>query len=652
MPLCSFDNLTNRVFRIPENQRGFAWESKHFDALIRDMKIATNLPQNKHYVGPVVIEDTNFTIRDNRERDLKKVSLEDGQQRVTTLMIIAKFLSNRLMHDFKAGDDEYDTGRELLRCYKFTPQLGGPENALLENQNPAFDAMIRSILLPPAAAPALDSQPLVRLDGMKTTVENWVNGLQIAALQNWANQILNSLQFTLIDLSNDINKYLAFDAINSRGVGLTEFDKVKNFCCLVYNIRGIGGTAPDRKWIQALQKLQTAGCVSRKDEETFICDLFTVHHKQSCAPSDVHEKMVSIYNDLLYNPTPGLETKLRQFVEEWDEYAESFGFVIAKDRTRFYPAGLEPKCNVNAKNQMIQLDNLDYLKLSRLLLTTCHRKFSPTDFAKAAELVEKFTFRVFGVMNKKTDTHKTYLVKAASSVYHGRDLAYVNAVICFLLHRPGTGAPMSSVIARLGNGDIKYTWETGGWDRCFYFLYEYETRTTGVGGYAWINQGPTQKQSMEHILPQNNDGGYWDAEWPDELEFEKHKHRLGNLVLTRDTVSNGHLGQKSIHDKIDDPMGGYDYTNGTNSEGQIHTHADAFGNRQWRPENIRHREIKLLKWAAKRWRVKCCDDRIGITLPEEFEEDGQNVVINPGFNNRGCIANEEPDYPPAPNPEE
>ena len=651
MALCSFDELTNRIFNVPENQRGFAWERAHFDALIRDMNLAANLVQNKHYVGPVVVEDSGYELRDAEMRDLNIVSLEDGQQRVTTLMIISKFLSERLMTEFNAGDPEYNTGTALKKCYKITPDGGGAERTLLQNQNPQFNLMINHILLG-GPVPALDSQPLIRLDNMKTIVEGWTNGLTVAELQAWGRQILNSLQFSLIDLSNNINKYLAFDAINSRGVGLTEFDKVKNFCCLAYNLRGIGGTAPEEKWIQALQQLQTAKCTSQSVEDTFICDLFNVHHRMSIRPDAVHEKMVMIYNDLLYGPNAALETQLEDFVEEWNEYAKSFGFISTSDRTRFYPGGAEPRCNAGAETEMIRIDNLDYSEISRLLLTTCHRRFIHADFTKAAALVEKFVFRVFGVMNKKTDTHRPSLIKASSSVYHGQDLGYLEGVICYLLHRPGTGAPMSAVIGRLANGDIKYTWEAGGWDRCFYFLYEFETRVGGAA-YAWIKAtSPTQKASMEHILPKSRDGGYWDAEWPDQLEFERTRHRLGNLVLTRDTASNAYLDQKSIQDKIHDGRGVYDYTNGTNSEGQIHTHADVTGSRQWRPENILHREIKLLKWAAQRWRVKCCDDRITITLPEEFQEDGANVRIKPGFTRVICIDNVEPVYPPVPEPEE
>ena len=172
--------------------------------------------------------------------------------------------------------------------------------------------MIKHILLE-GPVPALDSSPLERLNEMKAIVKNWTNELPVADLLQWGRQIMNSLQFSLIDLSNNINKYLAFDAINSRGVGLSEFDKVKNFCCLVYNIRGMAGTAADVKWIRALQELQKAGCSTQNQEDTFICDLFNVHHRTSIS-SAVHEKMVSIYSILLYGPNTKLEARLKNFV--------------------------------------------------------------------------------------------------------------------------------------------------------------------------------------------------------------------------------------------------------------------------------------------------------------------------------------------------
>ena len=145
MSLNSFENLTNRVFLIPNNQRGFAWTKEQFEALISDMEISRAL-EKSHYVGPVVVESTGEEERTKNLRDLKVVTLEDGQQRVTTLMIMSCLLAKRIKSTFKPTDSEHDVARDLERCYSWI-SAGGNTESLLRNENPEFRSMIDHILL-------------------------------------------------------------------------------------------------------------------------------------------------------------------------------------------------------------------------------------------------------------------------------------------------------------------------------------------------------------------------------------------------------------------------------------------------------------------------------------------------------------------------
>ena len=43
-------------------------------------------------------------------------------------------------------------------------------------------------------------------------------------------------------------------------------------------------------------------------------------------------------------------------------------------------------------------------------------------------------------MNKKTSTNRTKLIQASTAIYHGRDYAYLEEVICYLVHRDTAGA--------------------------------------------------------------------------------------------------------------------------------------------------------------------------------------------------------------------
>jgi hypothetical protein len=71
------------------------------------------------------------------------------------------------------------------------------------------------------------------LDEVHRQISNFVDGLSVHELLNWKAKISNQALFVWVDLASaGVNRYLTFDAINSRGLPLSEFDKIKNFCML------------------------------------------------------------------------------------------------------------------------------------------------------------------------------------------------------------------------------------------------------------------------------------------------------------------------------------------------------------------------------------------------------------------------------------
>jgi hypothetical protein len=136
-----------------------------------------------------------------------------------------------------------------------------------------------------------------------------------------------------------------------------------------------------------------------------------------------------------------------------------------------------------------------------------------------------------------------------------------------------------------------------------------------VSPIVWQQSDSGRVNTQEHILPQNHrDGGWWEAQWPDESKAEKFKHRLGNLTLTS---NNSVLGRKEISEKIEDLSAShyYRHANATNSEKKIPTFTSGL---EWNSDNIIKREYDLLKFAAERWSIPCCADNSEITLPTEF----------------------------------
>src|SRR5262245_49111272 len=79
--------FSERVLRVPDYQRGYAWEEPHLDELLEDIEL---LPQGKHhYTGTVVLHATEDTgLLDEEGKSYSVFNVVDGQQRLTTLVLL------------------------------------------------------------------------------------------------------------------------------------------------------------------------------------------------------------------------------------------------------------------------------------------------------------------------------------------------------------------------------------------------------------------------------------------------------------------------------------------------------------------------------------------------------------------------------------
>ena len=85
---------SRRLFNIPRYQRAYAWEEKHLQDFIGDIK-SQNLERD-YFFGTILLQvaDSNGLF--------KVVDIVDGQQRITTLVIFMRALLKKLA---VAGDD-------------------------------------------------------------------------------------------------------------------------------------------------------------------------------------------------------------------------------------------------------------------------------------------------------------------------------------------------------------------------------------------------------------------------------------------------------------------------------------------------------------------------------------------------------------------
>jgi hypothetical protein len=598
---------SGKYFVIPENQRGFSWTRDQAEAIFSDLRLAG---ANAHYMGPIIVSRTKTADfpDDETTANTAEYHLEDGQQRLATIFMIANEIRARLEAEEGAGSLD---ARELGRLLFYHNQ---GKKLRLQNKNVALGDYYSFILTGHPGQPAQRTPPMKAMDQVAAYVKQELAGATVPELKTWKNWITNKAKFVLVDLNTDgINRYLAFDAINSRGLPLSEFDKIKNFCILVNQVRTLA-VAPDVEWYRAISHLESFGVGTRSLEDAFIAELFSVYHDDLTSQSEAHDAFVKKYHSLLTGPNAQLETDFKGFIGLWNDYAKSFGVVACPSRTGHYGT----LCEAAAGQWLDCLDNLDLPTITRPILVSSHLRMSKAQFTEVSRTCEIYTFRTTPVMKLRKDGNAVAIHKLANEVLrNNKDDKHVKEQICGWL---GRLAPLSKVIAKLGNGEAKYYFDpyVKGWPYTYYFLYQYEISCSPLGmpQMGWAKDKRTRRITIEHILPQSHrDKGWWEAHWPDEAKAERFKHRLGNLVLTAD---NRKLGRKSIEKKLLDVQGHwFTHANATNSEKVVKDFTDG---KSWQTNEILKREARMLEFAAKRWSLPCCVDNGVIEYPESFEE--------------------------------
>src|SRR5262245_55511438 len=180
------DVAVGKLYVIPPNQRGYAWEPRHVDALMADLEMAgSHDPPHAHYMGPVIV--TRTTTNDFTDDDLDTVAeytLEDGQQRITTLLLLAAAIRRKLQT--AVGDHDADVV-ELERLLSY--RRGGQRLPRLTNKNPLLQQAYDYITTGSPALPAQQAAPMTRLVRVGTHIRQRVESMTTAELRIWKRRI-------------------------------------------------------------------------------------------------------------------------------------------------------------------------------------------------------------------------------------------------------------------------------------------------------------------------------------------------------------------------------------------------------------------------------------------------------------------------------
>ena len=255
MTLDSLDTIfTKRLFRIPDYQRGYAWRTgKEGREVIDFWEDLLNLGSRnqRHYTGVLTLEEYTPSpeVIDREwllEEDYKPVHVVDGQQRLTTAIILIKAFCDfyRSLNPGKdpgsiiIGNTKRLSEIEEKYIIKITPD-GVRESFIFgyEKDNPSDIFLKKRIFGCSTSENEQESFYTLNLSNAKTFFdENLklyydINGQNLRSIDELFRRLTMKMVFNVFQTNSatdDFDIFVAFETMNNRGRSLSNLELLKN----------------------------------------------------------------------------------------------------------------------------------------------------------------------------------------------------------------------------------------------------------------------------------------------------------------------------------------------------------------------------------------------------------------------------------------
>ena len=632
MSAINLNELFNtKIFRIPDYQRGYAWEDKQLTELWDDLdEISSNNNElKKHYTGTIYLEETQRNKNEEWLSDVKFYDVVDGQQRLTTISI--------LLHELlKATEVGYvEKKKEKLsetfisetnisgesKVYKFSySSTNKNHNFLLHS---IFED--KSIVL----SPNYHNHYTKNLLSAKEFFSSRISQLNDEERNILFKKITTALQFDVRTIEKDLDVQAVFETMNNRGKSLSTLEKLKNR--LIYLTEKLSNPNEDKRILrtkinEAWGKIYTS--LAQNPESILDEDIFLSAHlslfrkpKESTFSEKIAEEKV--FQMFCNKPE---KYDLDEFGKEKEEpisYNKIDNYIIQLSELAPIWFNIHNTKSTLIKRILIQNSN----KEIKIFLSSILYKYDNIDeIEKVFSNLEKILFRNrvpgIGVMDERTTA------SWARDIYNDEDTIES-------INEKQEGLINNTVVTSNLIQSFKYlfTYQRGAkgfhrWGNLKYFLFEYEDflKEKAKETNDKVTLDDFFETTIEHVIPQS----FYDN-WKETVENiveplteddkreQAHKvliNTIGNLTILKNG-KNSSLGKKGWFEKQTR------YKTGSYNEIAIANYAN------WEKSNLAERGSEMLKFLESKIKgLKFTDEDIQNIL---FYDD---YIINLIYDNK------------------
>ncbi|MEC8860277.1 MAG: DUF262 domain-containing HNH endonuclease family protein [Pseudomonadota bacterium] len=553
--------ISDRLFQIPQYQRAYSWQTKQRQDLFDDLLAMVKKNHDYHFMATVVgLAVGQIQIG----TDLySRVDVVDGQQRLTTLILILKAIELAL--------DENDKDRRSLRD---TLVRGDDETLVLLHTNHDYSSYfinyIRKGVVPSnkRQSHSADMNIVKGIAETRAFVDSWeeCSGTSLKALLGI---LKNKLFFIYHQLNDEKLVYTVFEVLNSRGLPVPWLDRAKSMMMGVVfdNAQNPKDVIDElhNTWARIYSTLGLRNIVSR--------DL--LRYAATLWPSGMHSRIMSDQD--------ALELFRGLAIDQYQRTITISQHILSVAEKM---VALHDNVHASAVNRIAQ---------ARMLHIAISGAFKGQEKAKLLDQWERITFRIYCLHDQDSRTKVGAYVRLACGVRSGvKSASEVMAALISI----GEGYPIENVEKCLAETNCYENWE----ESLRYLLYEYEKSLAEnykpekniLWQEVWRESA---SDTIEHIYPQlPKIGSQWNKDIDERSEKrQKIKNYLGNLAILPKSL-NSQASNKEFSEKSD-----YYLKSGFRHLNEIVYPSGDRRRRSWKKEDIEAREKKIINWAKDRW---------------------------------------------------
>ncbi len=546
--------IQNRLFRIPDYQRTYSWEKGQRAALFTDIRQAyAKGPERTHFMATIVgLRREQRTIGTDVHSEVEVV---DGQQRITTLLILLKAVAKATGSSKADRALKKEIEGALVKDDKATLLLLQTNHDTSDH----FKNYMRRGIHPDSSSATTfaDREILAAIEGCERFVADWRKaGLTLVEL---VRLLKNRLAFIFYEVGDEALVYTVFEVLNSRGLPVSWFDRLKSM--LMANIFESDSPSKD----EIIREVHISWA------EIYRCVGLRLWQS-------TESMRAAATLDAYYRPS-------RMLGEEDAAIQLSQHSLRATDVIETTNWLKNVTFALDAVERDQRISGVTGIAQARMVAAAINLRedLTPVEKDTVLQKWERVTFRVYGFSGEDARKRVGDYVRLAWNIINHEPSA---DEIITQLTAIGAGFPIDQVVDNLREDCYNY------WGRQLrYFFRRYEEHlaedshfNTEQWNRIW-EKSPTD--SIEHIRPQSL--------WRDD-EYSK-MHSIGNLMILTPGL-NSRLQDKPVKEKAEAYRGtglllAREVADLVDKRDDIESH--------WTIEAIQDREQLLIDWACQEW---------------------------------------------------